>query len=322
MFRLIVNHLQKCVSRHARDGSRRGTGKGRAAGLAALLFASFSAGGILFGAPPPVFAASGPSASGEAASDPEGELDWISWEPGSGDAVDLVLSSMFAAETPIVYAIVDFDADGVGEIVAGGSECDGEGDCTYDVLRYTGKEWINDFSFRSEDPRFEVIRDGDIRRYGIRAGDIVWYLTGDGFAPAAPPAANEIEARPPNAGEIDLLADFTNPNTGVPRSDLWADVYERDLNGDGRPDRILMVRTPALCAQGGMCPFHVVEQDGRLIASGVTYDEPLLLKKADGATALIATVPAGFLFHDIAYAGKPGEGRTSAGEVETFEPLR
>lgn len=228
----------------------------------------------------------------------------IEWSPWGAEQDRLVLEPVGSTLVPgraASFVISDLDADGTGEIIVREDGCDGENACAHEILGYDqmNRRWIVELAFTAARPDFQPVRWRDRDHYGLKAGNVIYVYTPQGFVAAMPPVSAEIEGRDPYRDEIDLMESLTDPAKGIPREDLWGRVFELDLDGSGRTGRIIVVTTPTLCARGGICPFYAVNADDGIAARGVSWDEPLLVPRQDGGHDLLAHVAIGYVYHHV-----------------------
>lgn len=220
------------------------------------------------------------------ASDPSVSLEWSAWS--KADAVGRIVSGVIGDVPGYDVAVVDMNADGVGEILLRAPGCvDGEA-CDFTILRHEAwrDAWAEDLSFSSPAVPFVEIAEGEPKQYGLRLGDVVWVLKEDGLMPASPFARDLVGARPANAAEIGFIR-RKNPEMSPDLAQGL--VYEIDLDGDGELDRIIQADVMYLCMSGGsLCPFYVIDPQENLLAEGYTMDTPMVIEGKDGVHSLMS----------------------------------
>lgn len=207
-----------------------------------------------------------------------------------------VAEALFPGTGSVVLDPVDLNGDGVDEVlVRRPSDCEGSA-CAWALMQNTPEGWSPITAGRAA--RVDFAQAGSSS--ALVADGVLWSWNGEELYPAADLLEGTfVEA---SLEDLRLAYDLLGFSTGIPSGGAPTGYStSADVDGDGAPDRIIVIADAAWMIEGAYSPFAIVDHEGGLILSGYSMDVPRLYGASGSlASTVVSVTPAGLQVQPIA----------------------
>ncbi len=214
-----------------------------------------------------------------------------------GDYEDLeaVLEAMPDSEMIRDVEYYDMSRNGYDEaLVTMDRNCTEDGFCDWMLFALTDDGWRAVGNGSSRDVHFESTEDGGAV---LSADDILWAYSGDQSVYMWGDLLSGMRPEEATRDEYLLVAEKTKYKEPAY---MRLERYEVDLNGDGSPERIFMVRGIHYKAGQWGTPYVIVDRNDDIVLTSVTTDLPRIFPKSDAPGSYVVNlVPAGLQVNEV-----------------------